>query len=280
MEKITYSLKYRTWYDCKPPQPIHLQIPGWGGQPNNHKDGDVPQPWHCIPFVEASTYGLELYYAFDTECHVKMIDGKVAFFGDFEKEKEKIPNDKVIPPFKAFAPGHFGMTSCLDIVVPDNYVIRLEPHPKFYTDESHTFPILVPGHINTPMWPKIFFVVFKNPIPGQTFIFRKNEPYGQILVIPRKVSYDVKEMTHSEKSKRNYIDELIIKYNKIISTNVWRDYEGNIFSDKYKILNQIYVRQGKDAVIKFLQSLAMKSIQKNDKIIKKKLFFPKKKQKP
>mgnify|MGYP001222964717 CR=1 FL=1 len=87
-------------------------------------------------------------------------------------------------------------------------------------------------------------------------------------------------MTHSEKSKRNYIDELIIKYNKIISTNVWRDYEGNIFSDKYKILNQIYVRQGKDAVIKFLQSLAMKSIQKNDKILKKKLFFPKKKHKP
>jgi len=278
MEKI--SLKYRTWYNGKPPRQTHMQIPGWSGQPNNHTDGDVPQPWHCTPFLEGSTYGLELLYAFDTECHVKMVNGELQFLGDFEKEKSKVPSENAIPPFKTFAPGHFGMTSCLDILVPDGYVLRLEPHPRYFTDETYTVPLLVPGHINSPMWPKIFFVVFKNPMPGQTYIFRKDEPYGQILVVPRKVLYDIQPMTHSEQLARAAIDDIIVKYSKTICSNNWRDNLGNNFNDKYKMLNQLYVRKGKDAVINFLQSLSSKTIQKHDKIIKKKLFFPKRKDSP
>ena len=84
MEKLL--LKYRTWYQGEAPRPIKLEIPGWAGEFNSHKDGDKPQPWHCIPFVEGSTYGLELCYPFDTECCVEMRNGEIYFDGDFTQE--------------------------------------------------------------------------------------------------------------------------------------------------------------------------------------------------
>ena len=207
MEKI--PLRYRTYYQVKVPTHIKLQIPGWSGEPNDHKDGDVPQPWHCVPFVEGSTYGLELYWAFDTEFHVVNENGNIKFIGDGAEEAKKCPEIE-FPPFSQFAPGHFGISSCLDLQVPDGYVLRIEPHPRYYTDETWTTPLAIPGHLNTAMWPKIFFVVFKNPAPGQKYIFRKDEPYAQALVLPRKVIYDLQEMDEVEKNKRNTHDNMII----------------------------------------------------------------------
>ncbi len=253
MEKIT--LKYRTWHQGEPPRPIRLQIPGWAGQHNEHKNGDIPQPWHCVPFVEGSTYGLELLYTFDTECHVQNINGEIKFIGDFTKENNSLPS-VILPPFSTFAPGHFGMTSCLDILVPDGYVLRLEPHPRYYTDETYTVPLAIPGHLNTNMWPKIFFVVFKNPMPGQTYVFRKGEPYAQILVVPRKVNYEITEMTSTEQSARGLLDDAIQTYCKKFVENDWHDHKGNNFDDKYKILNQIYVRKGTDGVKEFMRKIA------------------------
>src|SRR5581483_3355518 len=131
-------------------------------------------------------YGLELIYPFDTECVVRN-DGKVTFEGDFEPERP--PDDKDWPPFKAFAPGHYGMTSCLDIEPPEGYVLRTEPHPRYFTDPDNTTPCMVPGHIQGEWWPRIFFVVFKAPPQGHFHVFCKGEPYGQLLVVPRKVTY-------------------------------------------------------------------------------------------
>lgn len=267
-------LKYRSWYQGEAPKPIRLQIPGWSGEQNQHRNGDIPQPWHCTPFIEGSTYGLELLYSFDTECHVKMVEGEIQFFGDFSEESKKIPKD-VIPPFSSFAPGHFGMTSCLDIEVPEDYILRLEPHPRFYTDETYTVPLAIPGHLNTSMWPKIFFVVFKNPMPGQTYIFRKNEPYAQILILPRKIHYDVREMTSAESSSRSLQEETMENFNKKFVQNSWTDYKGNNFDDKYKILNNIFAKEGKEGVRLFLKGIAEKTLSQTK--IKKKLFFPKKK---
>ena len=273
MEKI--SLKYRTYYQGLPPQQIKLQIPGWAGEPNDHKNGDKPQPWHCIPFVEGSTYGLELLYSFDTECHVKLVDGEVKFIGDFQKEATRI-DKSLLPPFMQFAPGHFGMTSLLDIQVPDDHVLRIEPHPKYFTDETYTTPLAITGHINSNMWPKIFFVVFKNPMAGQTYIFRKNEPYAQVVIVPRKVIYEINEMSGNEQQTRSILDEKIDKYCKRYITNDWNDHKGNNFNDKYKILNQIYIRKGKEGLLKFLDDVS-KDVQTNyKKIIKKKLFLRKK----
>jgi len=252
MEKI--PLTYRCWDQGIPPQQIKLQIPGWAGDKNAHTDGDVPQPWHCTPYVEASTYGLELIYTFEGECHVTIVDGKVVFSGDFSKDAIRLPH-MTMPPFMTFAPGHFGMSSCLDIKVPNGYVLRTEPHPRFYTDHTNTVPCCIPGHLSTTWWPKIFFVVFKNPLPDQTLIFRKGEPFGQILILPQRISYDIKEMSSEEAFKRNFLDENINKYAHKISKNNWHDYIGHNFNDKYKILNNIFVKKGLDGVNRFLDEI-------------------------
>lgn len=274
MEKI--PIKYRTWYQGEPPRPIRLQIPGWAGEQNKHTDGDVPQAWHCTPFVEASTYGLELVYNFDTECHVKYVDGELKFIGDFSQEKHKIVPQISLPPFSTFAPGHFGMSSCADIMVPEGHILRLEPHPRYYTDETHTTPLCIPGHLATAWWPKIFFVVFKNPMPGQTYIFRKGEPYAQILVLPRKVQYDIEPMTATEANRRNNIDDIIVKYGKIFSTNDWHDNLGHNFNDKYKVLNNVFTKSGKDGVIKFLDQVSKNLHSKVQRKFKGRLFMRKK----
>lgn len=249
MEKL--NVKYRTWFKGIPPRPIKLEIPGWAGEHNSHSDGDKPQPWHCPPFVEGSTYGLELCYPFDTECHVKMVNGNVVFEGDFREENKGCP-DVQLPPFVSFAPAHFGMTSAVDIRVPPGYILRLEPHPRFYTDTTGTAPCCLVGHIQTEWWPKIFFVVFKNPLPGQTIIFKKGEPYGQALVLPRKISYQIEEMSEKEKLERLLTDKKMDDYSKKYVKNDWKDHQGHNFTDKYKQLSAIANKGGSQAVEKFL----------------------------
>ena len=250
MEPI--NIKYRTWHKALGPRPIRLQIPGWAGSRNGHGDGDEPQPWHCTPFVEASTYGMEISYDFDTPCDVKLgKDGKVEFVGDFSKEQELVPDTK-LPPFSAFAPGHFGTTSCLDIKVPEGHVLRIEPHPRFYTDDTWTCPCAVPGHLATSWWPKMFFVVFRNPAPGQRLVFRKGEPYAQLLVLPRKAAYKIGEMESCEKFARIALEDRMDSCKKAIVTNDWHDHSGNNFNDKYRILNNVSIRNGTEGVMRFL----------------------------
>lgn len=253
MEKI--KIKYRTWFRGQAPRPIKLEIPGWAGEQNNHTNGDKPQPWHCVPFIEGSTYALELVYPFDTECHIKNINGKIIFDGDFSEENKLCPDVK-LPPFLSFAPGHFGMTSSLDIQVPTDFVLRTEPHPRFYTDITGTVPCCLAGHIQTEWWPSFFFVVFKNPLHGQSIIFRKNEPYGQILVLPRKASYDIQEMSNEEKTERGFLDSKISSHFKKFAKNDWLDHLGNNFSDKYKQLLTIFNKSGSNGVKTFLSNFS------------------------
>jgi len=177
----------------------------------------------------------------------------VIFAGDFREENKGCP-DTPLPPFMSFAPGHFGMTSSLDIKVPLGYVLRTEPHPRYYTDTTNTVPCCLPGHIQGEWWPKIFFVVFKNPMPGQTIIFRKDEPYGQLLIIPKKVSYDISAMTDVEATERNVLNDKLTKYAKRFVKNNWYDHKGHNFDDKYKILSSIFAKSGLQGVREFIEA--------------------------
>lgn len=268
MQNLT--LKYRTWYNGVAPSPIKLDIPGWAGLPNKHTNGDKPMPWHCIPFVEGSTYGLELYYPFEGECVVSLDEnGNVKFEGDFSEDAKNVSNIS-FPPFLSFSPGHFGMTSAVDIQAPDGYILRTEPHPRYYTDDTGVVPCCVPGHLQTEWWPKIFFVVFKNPIKGQKIIFKKNEPYGQILVLPKKVNYEVVKMSYQEMTDRNELDNKIEKYHKKFVKNDWVDHKGNNFNDKYKVLSGVFSKSGMQGVLSFLDKFSNNSIKKiSKKLIKK-----------
>lgn len=237
MEEL--QVKYRTWYKGIKPKPIKLEIPGWAGIQNDHSNGDMPQPWHCLPFVEGSTYAFELIYPFDTECVVTRGLDSINFSGDFSQEC--VWNSG--PPMSSFATGHYGMTSSLDLMPPEGYVTRIEPHPRFFTDETGTCPIAVPGHIQQ-WWGRIFFVVFKAPRIGEAHIFRKGEPYAQVLFVPAKNPAKLVEMTHQEQKERSEREEAISKYRTQIAKHTWLDYKNNPFDDKYKVLSGIYAKEG------------------------------------
>ncbi|MBS0633889.1 MAG: hypothetical protein JSR37_00315 [Verrucomicrobia bacterium] len=248
-------IKYRKWAHGIVPRPIKLQIPGWSGKCPVHMGAAAIQPWECLPFIEASTYGLELCYSFEGEVRVSNHDNKIVFEGDTEIDDPDPPYTK-IPLFSSFSPHFFGHTSCLDIQVPPGYVLRTEPHPSFYTDATGQVPCCLPGHLQTSWWPMIFFVVFKTPIPGQTIVFRKGEPYGQVLVVPHKLRHKIEEMSSSEQQDRHTLSILIRKHSKkILEESGTKDQTDGVFDYKYKILSTINAKKGPAAVREYIYSL-------------------------
>ncbi len=247
-------IKYRKCLNGLAPRPIKIQVPGWAGDANKQGEAVEPQPWHCLPFIEASTYGLELYYSFEGETRISLKDGQLFFEGDYTMDYPDAPGQKM-SLFSAFAPGHFGTSACLDIEVPEGYVLRTEPHPRFYTDTTNTVPCCIPGHLQTQWWPKIFFVVFKNPLPGQTLIFKQGEPYGQALIVPKKVQYDVQEMTEKEQQERSLFEQLIGQHCSKFAKHTW-SYKDGAFDDKYKVLSAIFAKNGAEGVKNFLKSFS------------------------
>jgi len=251
------QVKYRTWHLGTPPRPIRLQIPGWAGMDRDHGNGAVPQPWHCPPFVDASTYGHELVYPFKSECSVKRINGELIFEGDFSDEEWNLNEEgrnmsgeepkKKTPPMMSFAPGHYGMSSALDIEPPEGYVLRTEPHPRFFTDDTGTVPCLISGHIQR-WWSRIFFVVFKAPREGEVHIFRPGEPYGQALFLPQKNNVQFVPFSEEESRERESRERKIGEHGQRIANNIWRDNKGQTFDDKYKVLSGAYSRGGYESV--------------------------------
>jgi hypothetical protein len=279
------KVKYRTWHTGIPPRPIKLEIPGWSGKNRDHETGKEPQPWHCPPFVEGSIYGHELIYPFKSECRVKRINGELIFEGDFSKENWTIGEDgknvigdqpiRKSPPMMSFAPGHYGMSSAMDLEPPEGYVIRTEPHPRFFTDETGTVPCLISGHIHR-WWSRIFFVVFKAPREGEVHIFREGDPYGKVLFVPQKLNVELIPFTEKEKHDRELREMKISENAKKLSNHSWHDNKGLNFDDKYKVLMGIYSKKGYDGIDNFIREKISPKIKKIKTKIPKKLFLLKK----
>jgi hypothetical protein len=105
------------------------------------------------------------------------------------------------PPFRNFGDHFYTYQILLDLKVEKGMAIRTEPHPRFYTDRTDTVPIAVPALVRN-WWPMMFFTVFKAPAEGRTHIFRPNEPFAQIIVIPEEASFELEEMGEEESAER------------------------------------------------------------------------------
>lgn len=247
MEKL--QVKYATYSKATPPQPIRVKVPGWAGNPDKMEDGSPGQPWHCMPFVEASTYGLELVYPFETECQIINDDGMVRIEWDFAKE---IGGEVSGAEFSTFYPKeaskHYLFTTRIDVQAPEGHVVRIEPHPRFFTDDSGTCPLAVIGHLQTEWWPRKLFVVFKAPPPGQRHVFRKGEPYAQIIFVPRRANYDLVKLSGEEETLRRKLDGEIDTARLQIADNVWHNASGYQLSNHYKVLASAFNRDGAAAV--------------------------------
>ena len=93
-------------------------------------------------------------------------------------------------------------------------------------------------------------------MPGQTLVFKSGEPYGQVLIVPRKISYDLNQMTTSEAMQRVSTDDKLNKYCKKFVTNDWKDHIGHNFDDKYKVLRAVFNKHGSGGVEEFLDAVA------------------------
>lgn len=206
------------------------------------ENGSEPQPWHCPPFVEGATYGLELVYHYDVECHVINDDGDVRFEWDYARE----PGGVMGPDeFGVFAPRpnkFYFFASLVDLQPPPGYVIRTQPHPRFYTDDTGTVPAAVVGHVQSAWWPKKLFVVMKAPRIGERHIFRKGDPYVQLLIVPQKADYELIPMTPEENAKRREMESKITLAKSFIAKNVWQNPGGAEFNDHYRTLARALAR--------------------------------------
>lgn len=246
------ELRWRSEFGAPPPRRIRLEVPGWAGASTAHGDGAPAMPWHCRPFVDGATYGLELVYPYRSECRVRTEAGAIVFEGELAAEMEAagLPH-----PFGAFAAGHYGMATALDLLPPPGHALRLGPHPRVFTDPSGTVPLALPGHLQR-FWPRQFFAVFRAPPPGAVHVFRPGEAYAQLLVVRAVQPLDVRPMEPAEAERRAGEDRVVTLFPYFLAKRVWTSDRGHVFHDAYKQLLRLFRRGGREAVRERLRALA------------------------
>ena len=107
--------------------------------------------------------------------------------------------------------------------------------------------------MQTEWWPRKLFVVFKVPPRGQRHIFRKGEPYAQIIFVPKRTNFELVKLTAEEEAHRRKLDSEIEMARLQIADNVWHNSSGYQLSNHYKILAAAFVRDGQGAVEELVQ---------------------------
>ena len=204
-----------------------LSIPGWAGDNEPRTDGSHEQPWHCIPFSEAATAGLELVYRYDHALHVTSRNGEPVFESAGPPEAEP-------PPFRSFGAGYYTFQVLIDLKPEDGFAIRVDPHPRFFTDRTGTVPIAVPALIRQ-WWPMIYFVVFKTPAPGQTHIFRPSEAFIQMSIVEADAKLDLVAMPDEEAAERALQSERIYASRATLAADSqWTSSTATVFDGTYR----------------------------------------------
>jgi hypothetical protein len=187
-----------------------------------------------MPFTEGAQYGMEVFYPYDNELHVKRQGGDLIFDGDFGPPPDE---DLQWPPFRSFGKAFYTYQFLLDLKVGKEWAVRTEPHPRFYTDPTETVPIAVPALLRTEWWPMISFVVFKAPPEGGTHIFRPGEPMLQILLVPLTADFSLKEMDEETAAEREMRARRIHASRPTLAADsTWTSDTDTIFDGTYRHL--------------------------------------------
>jgi hypothetical protein len=229
------KVKYRLNDPRLAPRRTRLEIPGWAGKREPRTDGSREQVWHCVPFSEGAQYGIELFYPYDNELHVSTKDGRLILEADWGPAPG---SDVQWPPFRNFGDQFYTYQILLDLKVEKGMAVRTEPHPRFYTDFTDTVPIAVPALIRN-WWPMMFFTVFKAPAEGRTHIFRSNEPFAQIIVIPEEASFELEKMGEEESAERELQARRIYASRPTLSAGTeWTSSTDTVFDGTYRHLHR------------------------------------------
>ena len=238
------TVKYRLVDPRLNPRRTKMEIPGWSGKPVPRKDGSSEQVWHCMPFTEGAQYGIEIFYPYDFELTVKMRDGKLVFSGDFGPDPE---TGLEWPPFRTFGEVFYTYQLLLDLKPDPSFAVRMEPHPRFYSDRSGTCPIAVPALVRH-WWPMLNFMVFKSPTEGSEHVFRPGEPMAQLLVIPAEPDMELEPMGEEEAAERELQGRRIHASRDTLALETkWTSISNTVFDGTYRhILRAAKARERKD----------------------------------
>jgi hypothetical protein len=226
------QVKVRSFTPGLNPRRTKLEVPGWAGQREPRKDGSMEQAWHCLPFSEGARYGIELFYPYSNELCVTTSNGKLVLDGDFGPRPEAHGGEW--PPFRTFGDLYYTYQLSMDLKVNEGYAVRVEPHPRFYTDPTNTTPIAVPALIRR-WWPMIYFLVFKAPPEGAVHVFRPGEPFVQILVLPEEAEFDLVLMSEDEAAERELQSRRIYESRATLSADTeWTSATHTVFDGTYR----------------------------------------------
>ena len=226
------QVKYRSFTPGLDPRRTKLEVPGWGGERAPRKDGSMEQAWHCLPFSEAARYGVELFYPYPNELRVATREGKLALEGDFGPPPPDHGGEW--PPFRPFGDLYYTYQLSLDLKVDEGFAVKVETHPRFYTDPTDTAPLAVPALIRR-WWPMIFFLVFKAPPEGRTHVFRPGEPFVQLAIVPEEAAFELVPMSDEEAAEREAQSRRIHRSRAALSADTqWTSATNTVFDGTYR----------------------------------------------
>lgn len=237
------KVAYRTFRSGLAPRRTRMEVPGWAGLAQPRRDGSHEFPWHCMPFTESATYGIEVLYPHDGELRVTTRNGAPTFEGDIAVDPA---TGAMTPPFRNFGGTFYTYQLLLDLRPEPGFAIRTEPHPRFYSDATGTTPIAVPALIRD-FWPMLYFCVFKSPEEGRTHIFRKDEPMLQMIVIPETPDCELVEMSEEEAAERELRSRRIHASRQTLGADThWTSDTNTAFDGTYRFLLRAAKAKGAD----------------------------------
>jgi hypothetical protein len=85
----------------------------------------------------------------------------------------------------------------------------------------------------------VFFAVFKAPAEGGTHIFRPNEPFAQIIVIPEEAPFELEPMNEEESAERELQARRIYANRPNLSGDTeWLSSTDTVFDGTYRHLHR------------------------------------------
>jgi hypothetical protein len=238
-EESSLEIIVRRARDTVPlPRKISLEVPGFAGENRRY---EVPQAWQCKPWVDANSIGIELYWGIKTDVVIESKDGTTAIIGgDYARETGSKNT------ISQFAPGHYGINTSCQLVMPQGWGGLILPHPRWFMDPFHTtLPYITPGLIEFDWWPRLFFVVAQVPPPGVHHVYRYGEPFCQVVPVPVATTLKVRECTAEERARYQEQDRFIGQHYNALSTHVWKAASGKQFGNIYKVLAAEFRKQGR-----------------------------------
>ena len=173
-----------------------------------------------------------MLFPHETELRVGMRNGALLFDDGLGDEHDAVDVER--PPFRSFGVEYYTYRLLLDLKVDPPMAIKVETHPRFYTDRTGTVPIAVPAIIRH-WWPMIYFVVFKSPAEGQSHIFRKGDPMLLATVVAVDDKIELVEMDEDEAAERELQSQRIYASRSTLSADTqWTSDTNTVFDGTYR----------------------------------------------